>query len=172
MLGELDVSLSPRAAVDAGAQWRIAGSADSWRDSGTSVSLTSGTHTIEFYDNLYGWGAPPRQTVTVATNEVVRVNATYTNLIGQVEVFLSPRGAINDGAKWRIAGSGGPWRDIGTSVSLTSGTHTIEFYDNLYGWDAPPRQTVTVVANEVAQANATYANLMGSLEVFLSPQAA
>src|SRR5208337_825964 len=69
--GSLKVTISPAAAVSAGAMWRVDGGA--WQTSGTTVSyLSVGSHTVTF-NNVQGWTTPSSQTVNVSSNQT-----TYT----------------------------------------------------------------------------------------------
>ncbi|MGB9442469.1 MAG: hypothetical protein WCB15_31315, partial [Desulfobacterales bacterium] len=74
--GSLKVSISPSAAVSAGAQWRVDGG--SWRNSGyTQSGLSVGSHTLEF-KALTGWSKPGNKTVTINYNQTANPSGTYT----------------------------------------------------------------------------------------------
>ncbi|MDH4158262.1 MAG: hypothetical protein OEW00_13405, partial [candidate division Zixibacteria bacterium] len=66
--GSLQVTISPPAAIAAGAQWRVDGG--TWRDSGyTESGLTIGSHTVE-YSTVSGWNKP--------ADEIVQINDDQT----------------------------------------------------------------------------------------------
>ncbi len=67
-------TLSPAAAVTAGAQWKIDNG--SWNNSGATVTSTVGTHTISF-KTVTGYTAPANQTITLSAGETKIATATY-----------------------------------------------------------------------------------------------
>lgn len=74
--GSLQVSISPQGAIDAGAQWRLAGSA-TWRDSGyTAREIPVGSYTVEFKD-VPGWDKPANQSVTIQNGRTATAAAVY-----------------------------------------------------------------------------------------------
>ncbi len=70
----VEFTLSPAAAVAAGAKWKIDDGA--WNDSGATVTTTVGTHTVSFKD-VSGFVTPASQTITLATGETKIGNAVY-----------------------------------------------------------------------------------------------
>ena len=68
-------TLSPAAAVTAGAQWKIDNG--TWNNSGATVTSTVGTHTISF-KAVTGYTAPANQTITLAAGEAKTGTAAYT----------------------------------------------------------------------------------------------
>ena len=68
-------TLSPAAAVTAGAKWKIDDGA--WNDSGATVTTTTGTHFVSFKD-VADYSAPASQTITLAANETKKATAAYT----------------------------------------------------------------------------------------------
>jgi hypothetical protein len=77
--GDLQVLLSPPAALTAGARWRITEDpADVWRNSGDLIALPVGNHTVELFDDLAGWYAQPlTQTVTIRGHELTTTTCVY-----------------------------------------------------------------------------------------------
>ncbi|MGO9691111.1 MAG: PKD domain-containing protein [Syntrophobacteraceae bacterium] len=75
--GSLTVTISPAAAVSAGAMWSVDGEA--WQASGATVSNLSigGSHTVAF-SGMQGWTAPPSQTVTISYGVPASAIGTYT----------------------------------------------------------------------------------------------
>jgi hypothetical protein len=60
------------------------------------------------------------------------------NKTGSLQVNLSPPGAVNAGAQWRV--DGGAWENSGVTVaSLSEGTHPVTF-KGILGWIAPEAQ--------------------------------
>jgi hypothetical protein len=73
--GALQVNLSPAAAVDAGAQWRVDGGA--WQDSGATVAdLAAGTHAVAFKE-VQGWTAPGPQDTLIEAGGTRVADAAY-----------------------------------------------------------------------------------------------
>jgi len=63
-------------------------------------------------------------------------------LNSMVKVIISPQGAIDAGARWRV--DGGTWQKSGVSLNcLSTGQHMIEF-KKVFGWTKPSNQTVTI----------------------------
>jgi hypothetical protein len=163
-VGLLHVTITPQEAIDAGAQWRVDGG--TWRDSGVSVGIQAGDHTVEFKD-IDRWDAPADIPVTVVADEVTDATGTYA-LIRSLRVFITPKGATDAGAQWNV--DGGPWQDSGTTVpDLSVGDHTVN-YKEVFGWSAPPSETVTIVAGEITETTGTYTQLFGSLKATITPQ--
>ena len=132
--GSLRVTISPQGAVDAGAQWRVDGG--EWHGSGETQKLLVGEHTVEFSD-VAGWTKPGNQTVTITEGQTVTLTGAYTATgpTGSLGVTISPQGAINAGAQWRV--DGGVWHVSGyTQTGLSVGQHTVEFSD-IAGWTKP-----------------------------------
>jgi hypothetical protein len=89
--GSLTVTLTPSAAVTAGAQWRILGDSV-WRNSGvTLTNLIAGQQVIEF-NSAPGWVTPSMQAVTVSPNQnnLVTVNYPAPNATGGVAPIAVP----------------------------------------------------------------------------------
>lgn len=98
--GSLRVTISPQAAITAGAQWRRLGQ-NAWRNSGTVESnVPEGPHTVEF-KQVAGWRTPSATLVQIIPDETASVSGTYTQLIGSLQVTIEPAGARAAGAQWR-----------------------------------------------------------------------
>jgi RHS repeat-associated protein len=75
--GSLQVTISPAAAVTAGAQWSIDGGA-TWNNSGTTINnVPVGTATVSFKD-LAGWTKPGNQTATITAGATATATGAYT----------------------------------------------------------------------------------------------
>jgi formylglycine-generating enzyme required for sulfatase activity len=166
--GSLQVTISPTAAVSAGAKWRVDGG--SWRNSGyTQSGLAVGNYTVEF-STVSGWNRPANQTVTITHNQTTSAGDTYSQQTGSLRVTISPTAAVSAGAQWRV--DGGSWRNSGyTQSSLSVGSHTVEF-STISNWAKPGNQAITITHNQTASATGTYSQQTGSLRVTISPTAA
>jgi PKD repeat protein len=154
--GSLAASVEPEGAIAAGGGWSV--DAGPWRSSGETVTgLSVGEHTITFKDVL-GWTSPSSQTLSIVANQTTSLTGTYTLVpkTGSLTVTISPQGAIDGGAQWRV--DGGTWQNSGTSLSnLTAGQHVIDF-KNITGWTTSSSQRVTITAGQDLQATGAYAD--------------
>ena len=164
-VGTLHVVITPQAAIDDGAQWRLDGGL--WRNSGVYLGLEVGSYTIE-YKAIDGWDAPSNQNVDIIKDQITEVTGTYT-VTRYLRVFISPQEAIDAGAQWNA--DGGPWHNSGDIVrDLSVGDHTVN-YKNVFGWNAPPSETVAIVAGQTTETTGIYIQQFGSLQVTITPQA-
>lgn len=166
--GSLEVTITPQDAVDAGAQWRVAGGA--WLDSGQlQTALPVGSYSVEFKD-LSGWATPASQTLVVFGDQTTTTVGTYTKLTGSLQVTLTPQEAIDLGGQWQV--DGGAWHDSGyTEAGLIIGPHTIAF-KTVSGWNAPASQSVLIYLGHTSSLNGAYTFATGSAQVVISPQEA
>ena len=166
--GSLQVTISPQAAIDAGAQWRVDGG--TWRDSGyTGPNLVVGSYTVE-YSVIAGWNEPNSQTVQINDAQTTTTLGTYVRQTGSLQVTISPQAAIDAGAQWRV--DGGAWQDSGyTEPNLAVGSYTVE-YSVIAGWNEPNSQTIQINDAQTTTASGTYVRHTGSLQVTISPQEA
>jgi hypothetical protein len=161
-LSSLQVIISPQAAIDAGAQWRVDGG--TWHDSNdTEPNLTVGFHTVE-YKTLTNWNEPNTETLLVNYGLTTITSGTYIQA-GSLQVTISPPEAIDDGAKWRV--DGGPWYDSNdTQTNLAIGLHTLE-YKPISNWNEPNSETVQINFGQTTSTSGTYLQ-SGSLQVIIS----
>jgi hypothetical protein len=158
--GTLRVTLSPSAAVSAGAQWRVDGGA--WQNSGASKNLPAGTHNVEF-KNISGWIAPASTGVAITNGRTTSLTATYVQS-ASVRLDLSPTTG-----EWRI--DGGAWRASGTTATgLTPDDHVVD-YATLSGYISPGSETITLAAGQSQVVSRSYTQL-ASLSVTLTPASA
>ncbi|MCK4629632.1 MAG: hypothetical protein KAT56_11560, partial [Sedimentisphaerales bacterium] len=164
----LCVTISPQGATDAGAQWRVDGG--SWQNSGVTVSgLSVGSHTVEF-NSVTGWDTPANQNVQINDGQTENAGGTYTQQTGSLCVTISPQGATDAGAQWRV--DSGSWQNSGATVSsLSVGNHTVEF-NSVTGWDTPANQNAQINDSQTTNTSGTYTQQTGSLEVGIVPQEA
>ena len=74
--GSLRVTLTPSAAVDAGAQWRRTGTT-TWRNSGsTETGISAGNYTVEFR-TISGWDTPSNATVSITAGQTITLTRNY-----------------------------------------------------------------------------------------------
>ena len=71
----LTVTIFPSTAVSAGAQWRVDGG--TWNNSGATVYIGSGQHTVTFKD-VAGWTTPDGQTFAIGSGDAATKTGTYT----------------------------------------------------------------------------------------------
>ncbi|MHC4691887.1 MAG: hypothetical protein ACYS67_04025 [Planctomycetota bacterium] len=162
--GSLQVTISPQAAIDAGAQWRVDGGP--WQDSGyTEPNLAVGTYTVEF-SVIADFNEPNSQSVQINENETTTTTGTYIQHTGSLNVTIDPQAAIDANAQWRV--DGGPWNDSGyTEPNLAVGFHTVE-YKSITDWKEPNSETVQILYNQTTNTSGTYLQA-GSVRVTISP---
>lgn len=105
--------------------------------------------------------------VFTAPGQFVTVTEVYAQT-GTLHVVISPHGAIDDGAQWRV--NGGAWPDSGGYVALDPGTYTVDF-KVVTGWHTPPNETVTITDGQITEVTGTYTRVR-DLKITLSPQGA
>jgi len=167
MIGSLQVTISPQAANDAGAQWRVAGR--TWRDSNdTEPNIPIGLHTVD-YKPVTSWIEPNSHTVNIDYLQTTAVSKTYSPS-GKVQVTITPQEAVDAGARWRV--DGGTWRNSNSiSRPLPVGLHTVD-YKPLPNWNEPNSHNVQINHGQVTTTTNTYIYHTGSLRVVILPQEA
>jgi hypothetical protein len=81
--GSLQITLTPAAAVAAGAQWRVDGGP--WQISGATITgIPVGAHTVLFADAA-GYIMPVDQQVTILHNQTLTLSANYVLKVGAVQ---------------------------------------------------------------------------------------
>ncbi|MHC4110389.1 MAG: NHL repeat-containing protein, partial [Planctomycetota bacterium] len=166
--GSLQVTISPQAVIDAGAQWRIVGGV--WRDSNdTEPNLAIGSYTLE-YKWIFGWYEPNSQTVQINDGQTTTTSGTYIQQLGSLKVIILPQEAVDANAQWRV--DGGTWHDSNdTEPNLIVGTHTVE-YSGIADWYEPNSHNVQINFGLTTTTTATYIRHTGSLQVTIFPQEA
>ena len=166
--GYLTVTLSPQAAIAAGAKWQVDNG--SWQASGTTLSnIGTGSHTVTF-QNVAGLTSPANQTVTVSNGRTTSAAGTYVQQTGSLIVAISPQAAVDEGAQWQMDSGG--WQASGSEISnVPIGPHTVSFKD-VTGWTTPGNVGVTVANGQTATITGTYAQQAGSLVLTITPVAA
>ncbi len=170
--GSLTVTISPAAAVSAGAQWNVDGG--TWQNSGATVGgLSVGSHTVNF-NTIASWTSPASQSVNIVKGQTTSAGGLYAQQTqtGSLTVTISPAGAVNAGAQWNV--DGGTWQNSGATVgNLSVGSHTLNF-NTITGWTSPASQSVNIVNGQTTSAGGLYAQQTqtGSLTVTISPAGA
>jgi hypothetical protein len=167
--GSLSALILPAELREAGGQWRIPNiGGGAWRNSGASLDVPPGQHTVEF-KTVNGWLTPATQNVNVASLQNIQVRGEYRRETGSIQVTIQPEGPIRNGAKWKFTTEQN-WHNSGESVSgLLPGQRQIEFYTAGSNWITPPNQTVNIVANQTATATGTYQGVSGALTITIEP---
>lgn len=141
--GNLAVSFNPPQAAAEGAQWKYRNYTN-WRDAGTQDNIPPGSGYINFKD-IPGWVTPEGVRQEIVGGQTSSVTATYQEILGTLQVSISPTEAVAAGARWRI--DGGPWTEGGSTLNdVSMGTHRIEYLP-ISGWSTPNAETITVNRN-------------------------
>lgn len=141
-IGNIRVNISPPQAVAEGAQWKYHIYLN-WRPSGdTQDGLSPRTDKNVYFKDIPGWITPDNIRASIVGGQTTVVNATYREILGSVQVTLSPDQASVAGARWGL--DGGAWTESGVTLAeVSTGNHTVEFL-TVPGWTTPPTQTVPV----------------------------
>lgn len=155
--GSINVHISPPQAGTEGAAWKYH-NFTAWRPSGddmTGLSPRTGKY-VNFKD-IPGWIAPDSVKADIIGGETTVVSgaaATYREILGNVQVTISPPEAAGAGARWRI--DGGPWQQSSVSIpNVSTGEHALEFLA-IPNWTSPANQTITVARGLPTIANGSY----------------
>jgi len=150
--GSLMVSINPRTAITAGAQWRV--DAGKWQKSGTTLSgLAVGTHAVEF-KVIAGWAKPANQNVTIQAGKTASASGTYSKATGMLSVTIIPQAVVDAGAEWRA--NNGVWQKSGVTLSgLAAGTHSVEF-KTIAGWRSPINRSVAIQTGKTTPVKGSY----------------
>ena len=147
------MTITPSAAVTAGAHWRLDGGAAT-HSGATVTNISVGVHTVSFTPVL-GWTTPSNQMVTIASGPTKKATGVYTpepkgnpNLIisspksaeSVSNALLLITGTVSDkvavyvvqyqlnGGGWTLATTSNSWSDWSASVALNSGANRISAY--------------------------------------------
>jgi len=143
--GNIRVDISPPQAVEEGAGWKYDNYLN-FRPSGDTFNgLSPRTGRYVRFKDIPGWIAPDSVAADIVggqTTVVSGATATYREILGSVQVSLSPSQAGQAGARWRI--DGGTWNESSVTVQdVSTGSHTIDFLA-IAGWSTAPPQAITV----------------------------
>jgi hypothetical protein len=83
---------------------------------------------------------------------------------GSLQVTLTPSGACDAGAAWKLSG-GSTWRASGyTATDLAAGQYTVIFKP-ISGWNTPASQTATIQSGGLTTLAAEYTKATGKLKI-------
>ena len=110
------------------------------------IALSTGDNTITI-------------TATDAAGNAGSVNIATTSLdnsnSGSVSVTITPQGAVDQGAQWRV--NGGAWRNGGvTEPNVPTGPRFVEFKEIPGGWRTPAGVPINVTAGQTTPASGNY----------------
>jgi len=119
--GTLQVTISPTAAVSAGARWSIDGGG--WQNSGATVTgLSAGAHSIAF-NAVSGWTGPSIQSVTVVSNQSTTQGAIYTASVqlATITVLANPStgGTVSGGGTFAVGSTDTLYATVNTGWAFT-----------------------------------------------------
>jgi hypothetical protein len=163
-IGSLQVTITPAAAANAGAEWRVNGGA--YHASGAAVTnLSPGNVTVSFKP-ISGWTAPVSQRAVIAAGQTTAVTATYLDDLKPTLAVVTPQagrltvsdatftvaGTAGDnagvagvwyqlnGGGWTLAATTNNWTNWWATLSLTPGNNTFR----VYAMDSNSRQFLYV----------------------------
>ena len=169
--GGLQVTITPAAAVSAGAGWQLDGG--SLQTSAAILTgVAPGNHAITF-PTISGFTTPAGQTVPVTAHQVTQTTANYSAAIanaGSLQVIISPASADSAGAQWRVD-SGAYQTNAAIVAGLSAGAHTVSF-SALRGSTSPVSQTITITNSQTTLVQSAYVLQSGPLQVTILPAAA
>jgi len=84
----IQVTITPQAALDDGAAWSVDDGA-TWNDSGATVKVTPGDHTVVFRD-LPGWVTPADDFFTLAHRQEESITVFQNGIPGTPDVSINP----------------------------------------------------------------------------------
>ncbi len=111
------------------------------------MKTTPGTHTVSFGD-VYGFGTPSPQTVTVTAGTTTSVEGDYVQY-GSLRIMTNPALPAT------ISVNGQPADDYGVWRAAAPGSYTVHF-GLVAGYDPPPDQVANVVAGALVTITGNY----------------
>lgn len=152
-MGHIRVDISPPQAAAEGAQWKYR-NYTAWRASGNTQDFIPTGNGYVYFKDIPGWITPDQIQSPIVGGQTTAVNATYLEILGGVQVTLSPDQAGVAGARWRL--DGGLWTESAVTLAgVPTGNHLIEFLP-IPGWTAPSSQTVSVERGITATRSGVY----------------
>ncbi len=150
--GALAVTIAPKTAIDAGAEWKVDNG--KWQKSGATISgLAVGTHAVEF-KVIADWAKPANQNVTIQAGKTAGASGTYSKATGMLSVTIIPQAVVDAGAGWRA--DNGAWQKSDVTLSgLAIGTHSVEF-KAIAGWNNPTNKSVAIQTGKTTAVKGSY----------------
>ena len=133
------------------------------------TGLSNGVYTVTAAKNNYTF-SPGSISFNIYSADKTGQNFTGTvQASGSVAVSISPQGAVDAGAQWKV--DTGNWQSSGATVSgLTAGAHTLSFKD-VTGWNSAAAKTIYIGDGQTAYESGVYVQQTGSLVVTITPSA-
>ncbi len=159
-LGAMQITITPAAAVAAGAKWRVGGGP--WLDSGAIATNLSIPWATVQYLAAPGFTQPNDEFVPTVAGQTTVITRQYAALpqVGNLQVAIPSAGATAAGAMWRV--DSGTWLSNGALVSgLAAGSHQVDF-EPVPGWITPASQTIMIQTNQTTLASGDYAPAGGA----------
>ncbi len=165
--GSLQVTITPSAAVGAGAEWQV--NEGAYQKSAATVNnLSAGAQTVSFKP-ISGWNTPSSETVTITSGATTKAAGVYTqevkgnpkltlsspksaqsvsNALLRVTGTVSDKVAVDDvyyqlnGGSWTLATSTNSWTNWTATVTLNPGANTLSAYAQDSSGKTSPTNTV------------------------------
>ena len=139
--GSLTVDIQPAQARSEGAQWNT-NYYPSYQNGGDTISGITPHHDTIHFKNISGWVTPDDIIIDIIGGQALNFTGVYREILGSVQVTITPPEAVTAGARWRL--DGGPWQESTVTIqNVTPGNHSIEF-SAVAGWGTPASQTASV----------------------------
>ncbi len=152
----LSVTITPAAAVSAGAKWSVDGGGV-WNDSGSSLAaLAPGDYTVS-YRPIRGWTTPSSERINLTSGSSRSLSGIYQEIqVGSLAVTASPLEAKSSSQGWRVSGDA-IWASFDVTRSIDRGTYRLEFGD-VSGdkWYTPASRDVVITGGETTSVSGVY----------------
>jgi len=167
--GSLEVILTPKEAVAAGAMWSFQnedGSWSDWLESGKiQNNLTIGDYLIRFKSLTNAWIPPTQRMVTVELSEnPVTIKEIYKSQMGGgIQFLIEPAEVVEAGAMCRAKYSDyigfSEWLNSGEIASGFNPGATLVQCKSIDGWDTPEPFEIEVPVDVAAVVDVTYCKI-------------
>ena len=119
------------------------------------TNAPAGTYDVIFgvWADNNGNGQIDNTTDTLLGSFTLYGGLTVKPPLGTIHTVMTPQGALDAGAQWRV--DGGNWLGSGFNFQTSVGNHTVSFMP-VSGWTTPPAQVVSVQTNQTTQVTGTY----------------
>lgn len=140
--GSLTVDIQPAQARSEGAQWKT-NYYPSYQNGGDTISGITPHHDTVRFKSIPGWVTPDDVAIDIVGGQTLQLTGVYREILGSVQVTITPPEAIAAGARWRL--DGGAWQESTVTLqNVIPGNHNIEFL-GVAGWGTPASQIASVV---------------------------
>ena len=148
-LGAVQTTITPDAAVAAGAKWYLDGNSNDLKDSGKEVSVSAGTHDV-YFTEVSGFTTPAKKQITIASAAPVQVLGEYVAK-GSLTFSFTPD-EVSDKARWILNNTE---YKSGEKVALDANTYEIAFTP-VEGYKTPNSVKAKVEPGKDAALTAAY----------------